>query len=171
MTPPVIETDRLRLRPLGLADFEPLAVFYASERSRFVGGPESAEWTWRTLALEIGHWTLRGYGRFGVEEKATGALAGLVGPWNPEGWPEPEIGWDLMNGFEGKGFATEAGRAALDYAYGTLGWTTAISLVADGNDGSARVAERLGARLDGAFDHVRFGPMRVFRHAGPGGAP
>ncbi|MEM6663990.1 MAG: GNAT family N-acetyltransferase [Pseudomonadota bacterium] len=166
-TAPTIETERLILRPLGLQDFEPLAAFYASERSKFVGGPENPEWTWRTLALEIGHWTLRGYGRFGVEEKSSGALAGLIGPWNPHGWPEPEIGWDLMNGFEGKGYATEAARAALDYAFETLGWTTAISLVAIGNDGSAAVAKRLGAAHEGDFTHVRFGEMQVWRHKVP----
>lgn len=165
---PVIETERLRLRPLGPQDFAPLCAFYASDRSRFVGGLMDAEQTWRMLATEIGHWTLRGYGRFGVEEKATGATVGVIGPWNPEGWPEPEIGWDLMNGFEGKGYATEAGRAALGFAYGALGWTTAISLVAKGNDASAKVAMRLGAVHDGGYSHARFGEMRIFRHKGPG---
>lgn len=169
MTPPVIETERLRLRGLGPQDYEALCAFYASDRSRFVGGLMDADQTWRMLATEIGHWTLRGYGRFGVEEKATGETVGLVGPWNPVGWPEPEIGWDLMNGHEGKGYATEAGRAALDYAYGTLGWPTAISLVADGNEGSAAVARRLGAREDGTFTHPRFGAMQIFRHLDPGG--
>ncbi|MEM7189787.1 MAG: GNAT family N-acetyltransferase [Pseudomonadota bacterium] len=167
-SPPTIETDRLILRPLGLQDFEPLADFYESDRSKFVGGPETREWSWRTLALEIGHWTLRGYGRFGVDEKASGALAGLVGPWNPLGWPEPEIGWDLMNGFEGKGYATEAGAAALVYAYRNLGWTTAISLVAIGNDGSAAVARRLGATHERNFSHERFGEMQVWRHRASG---
>ena len=171
MTPPTIETDRLCLRGLGEQDFTPLCAFYASDRARFVGGPMDAESTWRMLATEIGHWTLRGYGRFGVEEKATGATVGLVGPWNPEGWPEPEIGWDLMNGYEGRGYATEAGRAALDYAYVTLGWTTAISLVAEGNDASGAVATRLGATEDGTYDHVRWGPMRVYRHAPPETSP
>ena len=62
---------------------------------------------------------------------------------------------------------TEAGKAARDYAYWTLNWQTAISLVADGNDGSARVAQRLGCREDGRFTHVRFGTMTIWRHPGP----
>ncbi|MFK7941585.1 MAG: GNAT family N-acetyltransferase [Paracoccaceae bacterium] len=167
MTPPIIETERLHLRGLAPRDFAPLCAFYASDRARFVGGPLDPEQTWRTLATEIGHWSLRGYGRFGVEEKSSGTLVGVIGPWNPEGWPEPEIGWDLMNGHEGKGYATEAGRAALDYAYGTLGWPTAISLVADGNDGSAAVAKRLGAVEDGPYLHPRFGATQIWRHAAP----
>ncbi len=167
MNAPLIETDRLILRGPGLQDFEPLCAFYASDRSRFVGGPLDAEQAWRMLATEIGHWSLRGYGRFGIEERASGATVGLIGPWNPEGWPEPEIGWDLMNGFEGKGYATEAARAALDYAFSVLGWTTAISLVAKENDSSRRVAERLGASHDGEFTHVRHGLMDVMRHRAP----
>ncbi|MGD1924722.1 MAG: GNAT family N-acetyltransferase [Paracoccaceae bacterium] len=164
---PIIETERLRLRPLGAEDFQPLCEFYASDRARFVGGPKDAEASWRTLASEIGHWTLRGYGRLGVEEQGTGALCGLVGPWNPHGWPEPEIGWDLMNGFEGKGYATEAGRAARNYVYDVLGWTTTVSLIAIGNDGSRGVARRLGAKMERHYTHSRFGEMEIWRHPGP----
>lgn len=164
---PTLETERLTLRLPGADDFDALCEFYASDRSSFVGGPMSPEQVWRALAGEIGHWTLRGYGRFSVDERSTGAFVGMVGPWNPHGWPEPEIGWDLMNGFEGKGYATEAGKACLDFAYQELSWETAISLVAIGNDGSARVAERLGASLDYEYEHERFGPMRVYRHRDP----
>ncbi len=167
-TIPTLETERLTLRAPQAGDFEDFAAFYMSDRSRFVGGPADPELSWRFLATEIGHWALRGYGRWSVVETATDAFAGIVGLWNPEGWPEPEIGWDLMDGFEGKGYATEAGKAALDYAYTVLNWPTAISLVADGNDASAAVAKRLGARPDGRFTHARFGEMNIFRHADPG---
>jgi len=167
MTPPTLTTDRLTLRPLGEADFPALAAFYEDDRSKFVGGPKRPDETWRILACEIGHWSLRGYGRFGVEETASRAFVGVVGPWNPHGWPEPELGWDLMNGFEGRGYATEAAKAARDYAYDSLGWTTAISLVADGNDGSAAVAERLGATWERHFEHEVFGTMNVYRHPAP----
>jgi len=169
---PTLLTDRLTMRPLGPQDFAPMAAFYASERAKFVGGPTTAELTWRNLAGEIGHWTLRGYGRWAVEETATGALAGVVGPWNPEGWPEPELGWDLMNGFEGKGYATEAAAAARRYAYEVLDWPTAISLVAIDNDASARVAQRLGCTEEpDLFTHERHGTMRVFRHPAPEALP
>ena len=143
------------------------ADFFASERAKFVGGPTSAEQAWRFLAVELGHWPLRGYGRWAVEETATGKFAGIIGPWNPHGWPEPELGWDLMAGFEGKGYATEAALAARNYAYGVLGWTTAISLVAPGNDASRRVAQRMGAAQDGVFDHERFGVLEIWRHPAP----
>ena len=162
---PVITTERLTLRGLQEHDFAPLAEFYGSERSQFVGGPATAEMAWRFLAGEIGHWSLRGFGRWAVEETASGKLAGVVGPWFPHGWPEQELGWDLMTGFEGKGYATEAAIAARAYAYDTLGWDTAISLVALGNDGSARLAERLGCVKEADnFVHERWGEMQVYRH-------
>lgn len=167
MIAPTLHTERLTLRPLTVDDFPRLAAFYEGPRSQFVGGPLRSDQTWRALATEIGHWSLRGYGRFAVDETATGDFVGVVGPWNPEGWPEPELGWDLMDGFEGRGFATEAAKSARDYAYETLGWTTAISLVADGNDASANVAKRLGATADGRFTHVSFGDMTIFRHPVP----
>ncbi|QBF29934.1 GNAT family N-acetyltransferase [Thalassococcus sp. S3] len=164
---PNLITDRLTLRAPSIDDFDSFAAFYASDRSKFVGGPATTEQAWRMLATEIGHWTLRGYGRWAVEETATGRFAGIIGPWNPHGWPEPEIGWDLMNGFEGRGYATEAALAARHYVYNTLNWPTAISLVAHGNDASAAVALRLGAIEDGIFTHERWGEMRIFRHPAP----
>ncbi|PWJ16188.1 GNAT family N-acetyltransferase [Jannaschia seohaensis] len=162
---PVLTTDRLTLRAPTLQDFEALAAFYASPRSRFVGGPLTRELAWRALAQEAGHWQLRGYGRWVVE--AAGAPVGMVGLWFPEGFPEREIGWDLFDGHEGKGYATEAARAARAYAYDVLGWPTLVSLIRDGNDASARVAQRLGAAPDGRFTHERFGPATVWRHPAP----
>ncbi|MEO1795618.1 MAG: GNAT family N-acetyltransferase [Pseudomonadota bacterium] len=164
---PTLTTDRLTLTALGERHFAPLAAFYADPRSSFVGGPLTAERTWRVLAAEIGHWSLRGYGRFAVELSETGEMVGLIGPWNPHAWPEPELGWDLMNGFEGKGFATEAAKAARDWAYSELGWTTAISLVAAGNHGSAKVAQRLGCTMEGPFTHEIYGTMNIWRHPHP----
>jgi len=163
-TIPTLKTDRLILRAPTQADFAPFAEFYASERSHFVGGPLSAELSWRMLAMEVGHWSLTGYGRWIVEEAETGAAVGLVGLFNPHGWPEPEIGWDLFTGFEGKGYATEAALAARAYAYDILGWDTAISLVKDGNDASAAVALRMGAKADGDYTHERHGHMFIYRH-------
>lgn len=164
---PTLETDRLILRAPGPQDFAPFADFYASPRANFVGGPLNAELSWRMLAMEIGHWTLKGFGRWIAEAKDGGAPVGMIGLFEPEGWPEPEIGWDLFNGHEGKGYATEAGRAARSYAYDVLGWQTAISLVKPANTGSARVAERLGARHEGDFTHERHGFMQVWRHPAP----
>ncbi|MBT0959290.1 GNAT family N-acetyltransferase [Alphaproteobacteria bacterium KMM 3653] len=161
---PTLQTERLTLRAPQQGDYPALAEFYASERSHFVGGPQTHAQTWRTLAAEIGHWHLRGYGRWAVEETATGAFCGMVGPWCPEGWPEPEIAYDLMGGFEGKGYATEAATAALDFVFNTLNWKTAISFVAPENHASAALARRLGAQQEGTFDLGKLGTVNIFRH-------
>ena len=167
ITIPTLETERLILRAHALDDFDAFAEFYASDHAKFVGGPMTRELAWRNLALEAGHWLLQGFGRWAIVEKDTGQWVGITGLWHPNGFPEREIGWDLAEHATGKGYATEAARAARAYAYDTLGWTTLISLVADGNDASAAVAARLGATHDGRFTHERFGPMNVFRHPGP----
>lgn len=164
---PVLETERLRLRGPREADLEAEAAFYASDRARFVGGARPRGQVWRSIAAAAGHWAFRGWGPFSLEERATGAYVGRVGPWFPEGWPEPEILWTLMNGFEGRGYATEAARAALAHAYGPLGWTTAVSLIDPRNAASEGVARRLGARPEGEFVHPEGWRARVWRHAGP----
>lgn len=166
-TIPRLETARLVMREYRQADFDAFAAFYETDRSRFIGGPMSREMAWRGLATHLGHWALRGYGFWAVEEKATGAFAGHVGLWFPEGWAEPEVGWVMMGHAEGRGIAQEAAVAARAYAYGPLGWTTAISAIDPGNTRSIRLAERLGCRMEGMFTHVRLGPMQIWRHPAP----
>ncbi len=164
---PVLTTQRLTMRGPDARDIAPLKAFYASDRSKFVGGPMTGEQAWRQLGTEIGHWTLCGYGRWMVDVTATGQTVGMVGLWNPEGWPEPEIGWDLFDGAEGHGYATEAARAARAHAYDVLNWPTAISLVKPANTASAAVAARLGATPDGEIDHPRLGHLHIWRHPAP----
>ena len=172
VTIPILETDRLVLRAPRLEDVAPEAAFYATERSQFVGGPQSREQVWRNMAMLLGHWSFRGYGFWGVDEKATGVnfgkvgrrYTGHVGLRYPEGWPEPEVGWTVMENAEGKGYAFEAALAARAYAYDTLGWETAISLIAPANNRSIALAERLGARFEAKFDHERFGETLIYRH-------
>ena len=167
ITIPHLETERMILRAPRLEDFDAWAAFYASARAKFVGGPQTPELTWRSLSGELGHWAMRGFGRWALEEKSSGAVMGVVGLWFPEGFPEHELGWDLFDGFTGQGYASEAALAARAYAYETLGWTTLISLIADGNTGSEGVATRLGAAPDGPFTHERWGTMTKWRHPGP----
>ena len=115
-----IETPRLILRTIDPArDFEGWARLMADERSvQFIGGKVmDRALAWRNMAAVIGHWQMRGFGFFSVEDKATGEWVGRVGPWYPEGWPAPEIGWSIRRDHWGKGYATEAGRASIEYAF------------------------------------------------------
>ena len=143
-----IETERLILREIDPErDFEPWAASMADERTvRFIGGSVMDRATaWRNMAGVIGHWQIRGYGFFSVECRETGEWLGRVGPWYPEGWPSPEIGWTIARPHWGRGYATEAARAALDFAFGELGWERVIHVILAGNDRSVAVAERIGS--------------------------
>jgi RimJ/RimL family protein N-acetyltransferase len=163
---PTLETERLLLRPYRNEDFEPMAAFFADPVSSFYGGPCARDEAWRKFAVYSGHWLLRGYGPWAVEEKATGTYVGTCGLWFPEGWIAPEITWALVPGNYGRGFATEAARGALNAAYTRFGWTTAVSVIAVANPASIAVAERLGAVREETIEY-RYGPAYVYRHRGP----
>ncbi|MEL6211297.1 MAG: GNAT family N-acetyltransferase, partial [Pseudomonadota bacterium] len=132
---PVIETERLRLRVPDDRESAAAVAYWMDDRSRFTGGPMAEIPAWRHWASVVGHWTLRGYGLFAVEPRAGGASLGLVGCYNPGGWPEPEIGWILWSAAsEGQGLAHEAASAARHWAWSVLGWRVAVSYIAPEND-------------------------------------
>lgn len=109
---------------------------------------------WRHMAIIVGAWHLRGFGMWGVFEKSTGLLAGRVGFWQPDGWPDFELGWTLGRAFWGKGYATEAARRCLEYGFNEMGRERIISLIDPLNVGSIRVAERLGQTVEGEWEFM-----------------
>lgn len=164
---PVIETERLRLRQPDARDLPAFTAHYGSERSRFTGGPVSRAQAWRSFASVIGHWTLRGFGLWTVTRRGCEDALGLVGCLEPEGWPEREIAWSLYERAEGQGFATEAALAVRSFAFGTLGWPTAVSYIDDANTRSLAVARRLGCRIDPGAAVPEGFTCRVHRHPAP----
>jgi RimJ/RimL family protein N-acetyltransferase len=84
-----------------------------------------------------------------VIEKVTGEWVGRAGPWFPEGWPDREVGWMFLPSARGKGYATEAATACLNFVFETLGWERVIHVIDPRNTASQRVAERVGSRLIG----------------------
>ena len=167
ITIPTLETERLILRAPMPEDFDALAAFYATERSHMVGGPLSRHDAWRLFAGLIGHWHLLGYGRWTVTLKGDDTPLGVIGLHNPEGWPEPEVGWVIYERAEGKGIAYEAAMATRNYAYEVLDWDTSISLIDPANTRSVALAQRMGASYDYDFTHEKFGEMKVWRHPSP----
>jgi RimJ/RimL family protein N-acetyltransferase len=146
----IIETERLILRGIDPErDFEPWAKAMADEDTvRYLGTkPMNRAEAWRSMAVVMGHWAIRGYGFFSLEDKATGAWVGRVGPWYPEGWPAPEVGWTTSPDFRGRGYATEAARAAIDYAFAALRWPQVIHVIMEGNEPSIALAKRVGSTL------------------------
>ena len=166
---PTLTTKRLTLRVPGPQDIAAVTAFLATERSRWIGGPKSPPDAFRMIATVAGHWMLRGFGMFAIEKKGAGEACGFAGPWQPEGWPEPELGWSLWSeDNEGKGIAFEAATAARVWAYETLGWRTAVSYIHPENGRSLTLAKRLGA-WDDTTDSLPFADYpdtRIYRHPG-----
>jgi len=147
-----LQTERLILRMFRDQDFEEYARSCADpEITRYLGeGRPLERWeAWRSMAMILGHWQLRGYGPWAIEERATGNFVGRIGFFYPEGWPGFELGWVLGRVFWGKGYATEGARRALDYAFAEMGRDHVISLIHPENRASIKVAERIGETLEG----------------------
>ena len=142
-----IDTERLILRRPLLEDLDGWAAFQADEEStRFIGGVRSRSESWRGLMMTAGSWSLLGFGMFSVIERDSGRWVGRVGPLHPDGWPGDEVGWGMAREAWGRGYASEAAAAAVEWAFEVLGWTEVIHCIDAGNTASERVAERLGSR-------------------------
>jgi RimJ/RimL family protein N-acetyltransferase/GNAT superfamily N-acetyltransferase len=146
MQPPCLETDRLLLRDLRPGDVAPhVASTRDAEVQYFLGGVQAPYDAFVALAAHAGQWALRGYGDWAVAPREDpDAYLGRVGLWHPEGWPGLEVGWRLDRAAWGHGYATEAARAAIGWAWTVLDVAELISLIAPENHASQRVARRLG---------------------------
>ena len=162
---PVLETERLRLRGPETRDAEAVIAFLLDkERAELFGHYENRGNAWRWFALMVGHWHIHGYGYFIIADKNTDEAIGLCGIWNPEGWPEPEIGWVVFSGHEGKGIAFEAATCVRDYAYTDLGFETLTSNIVPGNTRSVKLAERMGAAYERTYQNIYMGEDMLYRH-------
>ena len=164
---PTLTTERLTLRCPKQSDFDAYADFRGSDRAIPVGGPNSRSQSFDKFCEIIGHWHVRGYGRWLIADRNTDQPLGLVGLFNPDDWPEAEIAWSVFEAGEGRGVAYEAALASRAYAYETLGWTRVISRVSPDNTRSVALAIRMGADLEYVYDHEEIGPLHVWRHVSP----
>ncbi len=146
MNGPVIETERLILRPPQVEDFEPWAACMADEATMvFLGGVQPRSTAWRGFCTMAGAWSLYGVAMFSVIERSSGRWIGRLGPWKPDSWPGTEVGWGLAREGWGKGYATEGATASIDWAFDTLGWSDVIHCIDPDNAPSQAVARRLGS--------------------------
>lgn len=166
---PALQTERLRLVPFTQDHFDAYASMLADpESTRWIGSGEPLDRVnaWRSMAMLLGHWLLRGYGMWALERRSDGVFLGRAGLLRPEGWPDVELGWMLVRQHRHHGYATEASRAALDFAWGELRLERVISLIRKGNDASVSVAERLRGECVEETDF--FGqPTRVYAYYPP----
>lgn len=157
---PIPETERLRFRAWTMNDLDAAFRMYGNPQvTRFLGDSGNAPTIHiqreRLITLIQRHdlYTQEGYGGWAMERKSDGEIVGTCLlkpiPFSKDLKPMPaeqdiEVGWHLAQEFWGQGYATEAGRAAIDYGFGTLGLKQIIAVVNEDNTASLRVAERLG---------------------------
>ena len=118
-------------------------------RKNTTGKPQTSEDVWARLLRYVGHWTMFGFGFWAVEEKSSGEIIGEVGVAEFERGLEPrltrpEAGWILSGPAHGKGFGTEAVRAALAWTENRLGSPHMACLIHPENHASLRVAAKCG---------------------------
>lgn len=152
---PNLQTERLLLRPLATADAEALAEINADpEVMRYIGNgdPRTPEQTEALIAKVAAHWDDHGWGAFAVVEGATGDLVGLgilaTPSFLPEILPATEVGWRVKRDRWGRGYAPEAARAVIGFAFAELGLDRVVSCIHSENTASIRVAEKIGMALE-----------------------
>lgn len=162
----VLQTERLRLRPLGTDDLDDIARLVSDpEVVAYLGDglPRSRERAGVTVANAVRMWDSLGYGPFTIEREGGFVGVCLLIPIAHTGidstdlearGPEIEIGYWLARNAWGYGFATEAARAVLEWAMSEIGpgLDRLVAVTHPANERSKRVLQRLGMRCVGETD-------------------
>jgi RimJ/RimL family protein N-acetyltransferase len=151
---PVLQTERLTLRGHRFDDIAHSAAMWADPIVvRYIGGtPSTEQQAWTRVMRYVGHWALMKFGYWAVEEKSSGTFVGEVGfadfrrEIEPSIKDVPELGWVVMPRFHGKGYATEAVRAAVAWGDAHLRRRRTVCIIDPENAASIRVAEKCGYR-------------------------
>jgi RimJ/RimL family protein N-acetyltransferase len=170
----LIETDRLLLRPHVEADFEDLHALTADEgMRRHLTGIANREESYKRLLFMAGGWAMFGYSNFAVIERGTGAYVGNCGVFkllreiDPPFDGSPEAGWIIARDRWGRGYASEAMTAAIDWFERAIGTQRLVCMISPGNAASEKVAARLGFAAEGLSAHFGDQVMRYGRPPGP----
>jgi ribosomal-protein-alanine N-acetyltransferase len=149
----ILETERLLLRTWTPEDAPAyFRVTSDPEVMRFIGGgvtDQTLEETGQRLVRLMGHQEKHGFGLWAVIEKSTGELAGTCGLKHLDDGPDIEVGYHLGRAFWGKGYATEAARACVRYAFEQLQLAQLLAVVNPANFASQRVLEKCGLSYTG----------------------
>ena len=141
------ETERLYLRPFVSDDLEDFASLNADrDVMRYIvdGEPQTKQQATGRFRAVIDHHDKHGFGLCAVIEKASSAFLGFCGLQFLDNTLEVEVGYRLAKRFWGKGFATEAAKASLQYGFEELGLDQIVAVVHPENAASQRVIEKVG---------------------------
>lgn len=145
---PVLNTERLVLRPFNPDDLDPFASMVADpeviQKATYDGMVMTRTQAWNWLCLMLGHWLMRGFGIWAVEEKETGEMIGRIGLQYLDWFDDVELVWMLAKTAWGKGFASEGARAAIDFCFVELDLLRIAAVIHQDNEPSIHLAERLG---------------------------
>ena len=158
---PRIVTERLILRAHRADDFgASLAMWSDADVVRHIGGvPSTAADAWGRLLRYVGLWRFLGYGYWAVEDRATGRFVGEVGfadfkrDIGKELDGMPEAGWVIAPNWAGRGYATEAMRAGLEWFDQAMPGSESFCMIAPANEASIKVAKKLGYVPDGPITY------------------
>ncbi|MEM6448317.1 MAG: GNAT family N-acetyltransferase [Cyanobacteria bacterium P01_D01_bin.123] len=168
----ILETPRLKFRPLRAKDLTDLAAIFADPAvMQYVGGPRSQSDTRRYLNSYIEHYETWGYGLWATIAKDSGTLIGRCGLVNQtiDGQPELEVGYLLAKTYWGRGLATEAAIAIRDYGL-TASVRALISIIHVDNRASQRVARNMGMTCERHLAWKGF-PVGIHRLSTTGDLP
>ncbi|MGV8921090.1 MAG: GNAT family N-acetyltransferase [Pseudomonas sp.] len=144
----LLQTERLLIRELTAQDVPALAAILgdAQVMRHSVGGVMNEKATREFIAGCVFSYQANDFGPWAVIEKSSSAFIGFCGlnAEPVEGTEEVEIGYRFSRAFWGRGFATEAGKATRDYAFGVIGIDSLIAIVEPENIASVNVIEKLG---------------------------
>ncbi|WP_353608908.1 GNAT family N-acetyltransferase [Labrenzia sp. DG1229] len=160
---PTLQTDRLTLRPMTMADWDDYYSFMQSDRSLGMGGPFQKKMSWALFCHDMAQWPLMGNGALMLDDRETGTCLGQVGINHGPLFPEHELGWFLYPAAEGRGIGYEAAQRFADWARHERCLPSLVSYIDRDNVRSRRLAERLGARLDDEAERPDLADL-VYRH-------
>ena len=168
---PTLRTERLILRPWRPEDLEPFAALNADSRvAEMLGGPGDRAFSDALAERFNASFAEHGFGYWAIEVPGIAPFIGALGlsvpNFDAHFMPAVEIGWRLAYDHWGKGYATEAARAALDFGFTAAGLEEVVSFTAAINTKSRAVMERLGMRTDPRddFGHERLGKSHPLYH-------
>jgi RimJ/RimL family protein N-acetyltransferase len=166
LIPEGLETNRLILRMFRLEDWINIHEYYSDpECTKYTSRrPLNESESWQKMAALVGHWQLRGYGSYAMEDKKMKRVIGVVGLDYPNDWPEPEIQWGLARRFWGMGYAAEGARAVKRMTLDYLPELSLISVIHPDNLNSINLAKALGASFESEY-YFRDDTWHIYRHS------
>lgn len=148
---PKIRTANLNLIPPHSDCFDMYEQFYTDETaSQMYGGPISKSQAWSRLQTDLGSWHLQGFGVWAIQLRSTldinnKQLVGTCGFWQGLEWPR-ELTWWVLPEYRGRGIASEASRAAIEYAHEHFQWDRVETYMKDDNTAARALTEKLGGQ-------------------------